>query len=106
MQTKQDPETTLIGTICQPKPRWQKLAVAMHKRFGCEVETAEWKNHGGWMMANISVRGALAKSTLRDIRMWAEGFLAADGGQFEAQDDVRQTHYRPIDGTGISVRVK
>lgn len=79
-------KVNLIGTVTQPKTRLERFVQAIETRFGLPIETGEWHDHGGWLYANISVSsrsGRVAKTVLRDIRMFAEGFVAADGAKFD-----------------------
>lgn len=84
MKTKeQDQKLSPIGTICQPVSRFDTLAKAIGSRFCRQVDVARWRNHGGWEMANLAVVGPASKREEADIRVFAEGFLAALGGRFE-----------------------
>lgn len=72
----------LIGTIKEPKAGWTRIRDAIATRFGCAVEVSEWRNHGGYVRGNLTADVSRPR-VVRDVRMFAEGVLAASGATFD-----------------------
>jgi hypothetical protein len=73
---------TIIGTITGPKAGWTRIRDAIATRFGCAVEVSEWRNAGGYVRGNLAVNVSKPR-VVRDVRMYAEGLLAASGATFD-----------------------